>query len=244
MTSPLLADVQKTSAAIQGGDWLAGGMSGGGAIGALGQVASPLIAVAEAGFGFVMPLIQFLDEPLQLLQGDPGAITSSAQNLDSTGQSVSSLADNYQQAAATQTTNWSGPAATGYQGTSADQSTGMATLGQASTGLSSAASGGGAAVAETLVEVASLIAQATTEIIAVCTEASSSSAASFGGSWAEAIPHIVAIAVQYGTEIAGKMAELLSSAQNLAGLVQSVLSAVSSAEQLITQFTQSSGASS
>jgi hypothetical protein len=37
-------------------------------------------------------------------------------------------------------------------------------------------------------------------------------------------------------------AELLLSAQNLAGLVQSVLSAVSTAEQLITRFTGSPGA--
>lgn len=241
--SSLLTDLQSTIGAIQGGSWLAPGMSGSGDIAGLGNVTSPLMQVAEAGFGFVMPLIDFLDEPLKLLGGDPSAITSTAQNLSGTGQSVSSLADNYQQAATTQTTGWSGPAAEGYQNTSAQQTTGNAALGHASTGLSSAVSGGGAAVAETLVEVTLLIGAATAEILATCSEAAAESAApgDDGAAWAHAIPTICAIAVGYGLEITEKMFELLSSAQNLSGLVQSVLSAVSDAEQLITQFTQSSG---
>lgn len=244
-TPPLLADLQSTIGAITGGSWLAPGMSGTGDIAGLGNVVSPLMQVAEAGFAFVMPLIDFLDAPLKLLGGDPSAITSTAQNLSGTGQNVSSLADNYQQAATTQTTGWSGPAADGYQNTSAQQSTGNAALGQASSGLSSAVSGGGAAVAETLVEVTALIGAATGEIVGVCTEAAAESSAEpgdFGSAWAHAIPTIVGIAVAYGVEIAAKMAELLSSAQNLSGLVQSVLSAVTDAEQLITQFTQTSGA--
>lgn len=243
MTSPLLTSLKNTTDAIQGGSWLSGGLTGGGAVEALGNVTSPLSGVAEAGFGFVMPLIQFLEIPLQLLGGDPGAITSTAQNLGGTGQSVSSLADNYQQAAATQTTGWSGPAADGYQDTSAQQSTGNAALGQASTALSSATSGGGAAVAETLIEVTALLTAATGEIVGVCVEASAESAApgDNGAAWAHAIPTIVGIAVAYGTEIAAKLAELLSSAQNLTSLVQSVVGAVSDAEQLITQFTGSSG---
>lgn len=242
MTSSLLTDLQDTVGSIQGGSWLAPGMSGGGDIAGLGNVTSPLSSVAEAGFGFIMPLIQFLDIPLSLLGGDPGAITSTAQNLGSAGQSVSSLADNYQQAVASQTTGWSGPAADGYQDTSAQQSTGNAALGQASTGLSSAVNGGGAAVAETLIEVTALITAATGEIIGVCTEAAAESAApgDNGAAWAHAIPTIIGIAVAYGTEIAAKMAELLSSAQNLTSLVQSVMSAVSDAEKLITQFTGSS----
>jgi uncharacterized protein YukE len=242
-TPPLLADLQSTIDAIQGGSWLTPGMSGTGDIAGLSNVTSPLMQVAEAGFGFVMPLIDFLDEPLKLLGGDPSAITSTAQNLSGTGQSVSALADNYQQAATTQTTGWSGPAADGYQNTSAQQTTGNAALGQASTGLSSAVSGGGAAVAETLVEVTLLIGAATAEILATCSEAAAESAAEpgdFGSAWAHAIPTIVAIAVGYGLEITEKMFELLSSAQNLSGLVQSVLSAVSEAEQLITQFTRGS----
>lgn len=241
--SSLLTDLQSAVGAIQGGSWLAPGMSGTGDIAGLGNVVSPLMQVAEAGFAFVMPLIDFLDEPLKLLGGDPSAITSTTQNLSDTGQSVSSLADNYQQAAMNQTTGWSGPAADGYQNTSAQQSTGNAALGQASTGLSSAVNGGGAAVAETLVEVTALIGAATGEIVGVCTEAAAESAAPCddGAAWAHAIPTIVGIAVAYGVEIAAKMAELLSSAQNLSGLVQSVLSAVQDAEQLITQFTQSSG---
>ena len=236
-TSSLLGDLGQTVGAIQGGNWLSGGLSGGGPIEALGQVVSPLIQIAEAGFAFIMPLVQFLEEPLHLLTGDPGAITSSASNLGDAGQSVSSLADNYQQAAAAQTTSWTGDAADGYGGTSTDQATGNAALGQASSGLSDAANGGAGATAETLVEVLILIGAATAEIIGLCIEASTTSAESQGASWGAAIPEIVGVAASHGVEIADKMQDLLSSAQNLSGLVQQIQSAVQAAEQLITQFT-------
>lgn len=243
MTSPLLTGVNNTTDAIKNGSWLAPGQSAGGDIGGLGNVGNPLSAIVEAGFAFVMPLISFLGDALPLLAGDPNAITSSAQNLGNTGQSVSSLAGNYQQAATTETTGWSGPAADGYQNTSGQQSTGNATLGQASTGLSSAVTGGGAAVASTLAQVTAVITAAVGDILSILAAAASQGAPSFGASMAAAIVHTVATAVTAAGVVAGLMGMLLSSAQNLSGLVRQLQGAVSNAEQLIGQFTGSSASS-
>jgi uncharacterized protein YukE len=243
MTSPLLTGVHNTTDAIQNGSWAAPGLSGGGDIAGLGNVANPLSAIVEAGFAFVMPLISFLGDALPLLAGDPNAITSTAQNLGNTGQSVSSLANNYQQAATTETAGWSGTAADGYQNTSGQQATGNAALGQASTGLSSAVTGGGTAVASTLAQVTAVITAAVGDILSILAAAAAGSGPSQGASMAAAIVHTVATAVTAAGVVAGLMGMLLSSAQNLSGLVQQLHDAVSNAEQLITQFTGSSGSS-
>lgn len=241
MTSPLLTGLNNTTDAIKGGSWLVPGQSAGGDIGGLGNVTNPLSAIVEAGFAFVMPLISFLGDALPLLAGDPNAITSTAHNLGNTGQSVSSLANNYQQAATTETTGWSGPAADGYQNTSGQQTTGNAALGQASTGLSSAVTGGGAAVATTLAQVTAVITAAVGDILSILAAATPTSGVTNGASMAAAIVNTVATAVTAAGIVAGLMGMLLSSAQNLSGLVQQLHGAVSNAGQLITQFTGSSG---
>ncbi|HEX9336469.1 MAG TPA: hypothetical protein VF892_11315 [Pseudonocardiaceae bacterium] len=53
---------------------------------------------------------------------------------------------------------------------------------------------------------------------------------------------MVQIATRYARQIAATLQTLLASSQNLVGLVQSVLSGVTAAEQLITQFTVHVGA--
>lgn len=244
-TSQLLSDLTSTVGAIRNQDWMTAGMDAGGtSLDALGAVTSPLSAIAGAGFGFVLPLVSFLDEPLHQLEGDPGSVTSGSQGMESAGRSVGSLADSYQQAAGTQTSGWSGDAADGYQDLGNTMTAGISAIGQAGTAVASAATGAGAAVSQTTQQVSQLISEVAGKIITTLTQAFASAQATFGASIVAAIPRVVQTAVQYGQQILGTMRTLLSSSQNLAGLVQSVLKAVDAVDQVLQQLLPSTGADS
>jgi uncharacterized protein YukE len=247
-TGQLLADLTATTKAVQNKDWLSAGLDGASVgVDVLGMTGSPLSAVAQAGFGFVMSLVQFLEEPLHQLSGNPKSVTSSSQSLQGAGQDVSSLAGNYQQSATNDTTGWSGSAASAYRSNSAQQSQGIDALGKAGTAVAGAMSGAGEVVAQVTQAVTQLITEAAGKIITVLTQAFASAAATFGASVAAAIPQVVQIAADYGQRIAAKMATLLSSAQNLMTLITSVTQAVEAVTQVLMQLTanaQNSGSTS
>lgn len=223
-TSQLLDDLTSATNAVHNNHWHAG--SGFGSVAAQAYVpsstTSPLSALTTAGFGWATPFVSFLEEPLTQLAGNPGSGSSSSQGLQDAGQSAASLADDYQQSARTQTTGWSGTAASNYQDAAKQLTDGINAIGQASTGLSGAVSGAVDAVAGTQQAVTELIGEAITKITPILTQAVAAAQPTFGASIMAAIPQIVQIAEQYGQQIAEKMQTLLSSGQNLMGLVQSL----------------------
>jgi uncharacterized protein YukE len=232
----LLADLRSTAEEVRNGNWSSA--DGSTALDALGETASPLSALASAGLGWAMEFVSFLEEPLNLLLGDPGAISSGAQGFQSAGQDVSSLAGSYQQSAGAQTSEWSGAAASGYRKSGAQLADGIEALSQASTTVSQATSGAGELVAHIRQIVTELITEAVATIIPILTQAVATASATFGASIAAAIPQVVQIAVDYGQRIAGKLRILLSDAQNLMQLVQAALQAVTAVTQVIKQLTK------
>jgi uncharacterized protein YukE len=240
-TTELLADLTSASDAVQRKDWLSAGLSGAGAaLDVLGSAASPLSALGGAGLGWFTQFVSFLEEPLGQLRGNPGSVSSSAQGFDGAGQQVASLARSYRQSTGTETSDWSGSAASAYRNSGAQHADGIAALGQASTTVASAIAGAGEVVAQAIEIVTQLVTEAVAKIIPIMTQAVAAAPATFGQSIAAAIPQCVQIAVEYGQKILEKLAALLASGQNLLKLVQGAQAVVQTVKEVLTQISQQS----
>ncbi len=239
----LLSDLDSATSAVAGGDWLTGGLDGASAaLDLLGSGSDPLSSIVEAGFGIVAPFVQFLQAPLQLLVGDKNATTAGAQQGQTTGQGVDSVAGSYQQAASQQTSGWSGTAASNYQSSAADLANELRAIAKSTSGVSSAVSAAAKVVGSTQQQCGQLVSEAATKINAIMTPAMASAQVTGGASIAAAIPQVVAVATDYGGQIAQKMGALLSSGQNLAALVLVIVRCLEVANTALNETT--SGGSS
>ena len=235
----LLSDLDSATSAVASGDWVSAGLDG--ATSLLDVLGSdPLSGIVNAGFGWVTQFVSFLAAPSRTLQGDSGVTSTSAQGSQSAGQSVGSLADAYQQAAGTQTSGWSGTAASGYQNTTADLANELRAIAKSTSGVSTAVTGAGKVVGQAQQVVGQLVTEASGKINAIMTQAMATAQITGGASIAAAIPQVVQVATQYGEQIAQKMGALLSSAQNLAALVLVVLRCLEVANTALSQTTSSS----
>lgn len=234
----LLSDLDSATSAVAGGDWMSAGLDGASAaLDLFGSGSDPLSSIVEAGFGLVMPFVQFLKAPLQQLSGDSSSTTSTAQNGQSTGQSVDSIAGNYQQAATTQTSGWSGTAASNYQTSASDLSSELRAIAKSTSGVSSAVTAAAKVVGSTQQQCGALVSDAATKINAIMTPAMASAQITGGASIAAAIPQVVAVATDCGGQIAQKMGALLGSAQNLAALVLVILRCLEAANTALSETT-------
>ncbi|KAA2265221.1 hypothetical protein F0L68_05065 [Solihabitans fulvus] len=219
-TAQLLADQRANTAAVQGGGWRSDELTGSdGGLPTLGQTSSPLSGLADAGFGSLMGMVSFLEEPLKVLSGNPSSISSSSQGLHGAGTQVSSLADSYRQSTSAQTSSWSGAAGSDYRNAGSQHADGIQAIGEALTSIATAVAGAGEVVGQAVQIVTELITQAVGEIVPIMTQAVAAAPATFGQSIAVAIPQCVEIAVRYGQQIGQKLAALVSTGQNLMKLV-------------------------
>jgi uncharacterized protein YukE len=237
----LLADLKSTTQAVQNKDWLSAGLGGAStAVDLLSASSDPLAALTAAGFGMITELVRFLEEPMKQLQGDSNSVSSHSQGMSDTGKQVSSVADDYRQSTGPETSDWSGPAASGYQDTSSQHADGVDAVGTASTALASAVSGAGEVVGKAQAEVGGLISEAVGQIIPLMTQAVAAAPATFGASIAAAIPQAVTIATQYGGQIAQKLGVLLSDSKNLLQLITSVTKGLQAVTQLMSALSEGS----
>ncbi|WP_181320047.1 WXG100 family type VII secretion target [Saccharothrix carnea] len=221
----LLAELRSVSAAVDNKEWLSGGLAGDpdAPLGAMSSTERPLSALDSAGVGFLTPMISFLEEPLGRLRGDPDSVSSGAGEFDSAGRDATSLAEEYRSTAAAETSEWSGQSASDYLKTGTELADGILSIGETALTSSKAMIAAGEVVAKVVTAVTQLIAEAVAKITPIITQALAAAPATFGQSLAVAIPQCVQIAVEYGGKIAGKLAELLASGENLIKLVEAAL---------------------
>ena len=230
----LLKDIQSTASAFEKGDWLGGGLGVVKvAMDVMDVAGDPLGAIGGAGIGWVLGAISFLREPFDVLKGNSGSVSSSAQSWGSGGSSLASTADLFRQAASDQTRNWTGTAADGYRAASTNQANGIQALAQASQAVSGAMQQGGQAVAAARKSVMDLISDAVQKIIQICIEALSKSWMSFGASIAEGIAKSVQQAVQTAQKMASKIQELIQTLQKIVQVVQKVVQIAQQVKQLV-----------
>lgn len=232
--SGLLADLTSLGGAVQS-------LGTGGDLGPLAASDSPLSALSAAGFDYVRPMVSFLEEPLTQLAGDPGSVSSAAQNAQSTGSDLSALADSYRSARTDQTSNWSGVAADSYRDTGANYADGIAALGQAASTVGTAISNAGGAVAATAQGVRQDISDAVGQMLPVLNVARAQMPATHGASMVQAIPQCVQIAESYAQRIAARVQSLLSSGQNLKGFLDEVIQAIDAVKQALAPTSSGGG---
>lgn len=237
----LLVEVTVTTDAVRTKSWQSPEISGSGApLELIGSTTSPLSTLDSAGLGWVVPLVRFLDEPLDQLRGSPEPVTSGAEGYGSAGKDVTTVADNYRKSAAEETDGWSGAAASGYGEAGSQYADGLAALGESSTTVASALTGAGEVVAQVVEIVTQLVAEAVGTIVPIMSEAVAAAPMTFGQSIAAALPQCVQIAVDAGRQVLGKLAALLSSGQNLLELVDGAVAVMQVVKKVLSAISQQS----
>nr|WP_052478693.1 hypothetical protein [Kibdelosporangium sp. MJ126-NF4]CEL20037.1 hypothetical protein [Kibdelosporangium sp. MJ126-NF4]CTQ97261.1 hypothetical protein [Kibdelosporangium sp. MJ126-NF4] len=240
-TAELLAELTAAAAAVSGNSWLAAGLGrSSAAVGMLGSSSSPLSALSGSGLGWFTPYVSFLEEPLGQLRGNPGSVSSGAQDFQDAGQSVSSLASSYRESTGSQTGSWSGSSASAYRDAGSQHADGVAALGQASSTVASAISAAGEVVGQAIEAITQLVTEAVGKIIPIMSQAVASAPPTFGQSIVAAIPQCVQIAVDCGQKILAKMMALLTSGQNLLKLVKGALAVVDVVKKVLSQISKQS----
>ncbi|MCC8246099.1 WXG100 family type VII secretion target [Saccharothrix luteola] len=238
----LLAELRSVSAAVVSREWVSGGLAGDpdAPIGAMTSTERPLSALDSAGVGFLTPLISFLEEPLDQLRGDPDSVSSRAGEFDSAGQDATSVAEEYRSSAAQETSEWTGQAGTDYLTAGTELADGILSIGETALTSGKALIEAGEVVAKVVAAVTRLITEAIAEITPIITQALAAAPATFGQSLAVAIPQCVQIAVEYGGRIAGKLAELLTSGENLIKLVEGALGVLKVVKEIVSSIGEQS----
>ncbi|GGU24397.1 hypothetical protein [Lentzea flava] len=242
----LLSELRTTTKAIAGDEWLSSDLAAApkADISELGSNGKPLQALDSAGVGFLTPMISFLEEPLNQLKGDPDGVQQGAGEFEKASRSATSLAQDYQDKAKSETDGWSGQSATDYAKTGKQLVDGVLSVAETALGSATALIKAGQVVAQVVAEVTRLITEAIGKIVPIMTEAIAAAPATFGQSIAVAIPQCVQIAVDCGVQIAAKLGELLASGENLIKLVegaQAVLKVVKQALSVIGEQAQGTG---
>ncbi|ONI75134.1 hypothetical protein ALI144C_41030 [Actinosynnema sp. ALI-1.44] len=235
-TAQLLAELTSAAAAVRGNSWLAAGLGrSSAAVGLLGSSTSPLSSLSGAGLGWFTPYVSFLEEPFNQLRGNPGSVSSGAQEFQDAGQSVSSLASSYRDATGSQTGTWTGSAASSYRDTGSQAADGISALGEAGSTVAGAIAAAGEVVGQAVEAITALATEAIGKIVPIMTQAVAAAPSTFGQSIVAAIPQCVQIAVDCGQKILAKLAALLTSGQNLLKLVQGALAVVKVVKQVLSQ---------
>jgi uncharacterized protein YukE len=230
----LFGDVQRTSTAIEHGDWL-GAASGGlkVAMDVIGLGGDPLGAIGSAGFGFLIQHVSFLREPFDALLGDPKAITGSASGWARASTDLANTADQYRTAAKDQTRNWTGSAGDAYRSAGDTQARNLDSLSGVSKGISDALTGAGKALAEARKAVIDMINQACNKIVMIMIEALAEAWGSFGASIAKGIAQSVQTAVTAAQKMLTKVQKLVSTLQKIVSLVQNIVKLAQTVKQLL-----------
>jgi uncharacterized protein YoxC len=232
----LLTNIQSTASSMEKGDILGSAMGVTNvAMNVLNIAGDPLGAISSAGLGWVLGAVSFLKEPFEVLKGDSGAITGSAQSWGSASSTLTSVASQYRSASTTQTTSWTGNAGNGYRTASSNQASGLDALSQASRAVSGAMTQAGQAVAQARKTVMDLISEAVQKIIQICIEALSKSWMSFGASIAMGIAQSTQKAVQTGSKLIQEIQKVVQTLQKIIQAVQQITQVVSQVKQLLSQ---------
>src|SRR5579883_429782 len=135
--SGIFSDAASTISDAASGNWgaVAADAAGDG-MDALGVAMDPLGSLAGAGIGWLIEHISFLKKPLDLLAGDPEAVTAKAQTWTNIANQLNKSASDYQNSAKALSEQHKGAAADAYQQSAGNYCT---TISQAATHAQSAA---------------------------------------------------------------------------------------------------------
>lgn len=232
----LLAQLRVARDAVDRKEWLSADLAGGqpASVDTLSATGSPLSTLDSSGMGFLTSMVSFLDEPLDQLRGDPSPVTSGAGEFDGAARDATAVADEYRSSTNSQTSEWSGQSASGYLQKGMELADGVLSIAETSLTSAKALIGAGEVVAKAAADVTQLITEAVGKIVPIMSQAIAAAPVTFGQSIAAAIPQCVQIAVDYAGQIAGKLAALLSSGENLMKLIDGALGILKIVKQVMS----------
>ncbi|HEX6361077.1 hypothetical protein [Actinophytocola sp.] len=232
----LLAQLRIAKGAVDKKEWLSADLAGGPTVSldTINSTGSPLSTLDSSGMGFLTPMVSFLDEPLNQLRGDPSPVSSGANEFDGAARNGTAVAEEYRSTASGQTSEWSGQAASDYLSKGTELADGILSIAETALTTAKGLIGAGQAVAKTVADVTTLINEAVGRIVPIMSKAIAEAPMTFGQSIAAAIPECVGIAVECAGKIAGKMAELLSSGENLIKIIDGSVGVVKLVKEVLT----------
>ena len=230
----LFSHIKSTADAMEKGDVLGSAMGVTNvAMDVLNIAGDPLGAISSAGLGWVLGAVSFLREPFDILKGNAGAVTGSAQSWGAASSNLMQVAGQYRSTSTSQTRSWTGGAGDSYRTASGNQASGLEALAQASRAVSGAITQAGQAVAQARQVVMDLISEAVQKIIQICIEALSKSWLSFGASIALGIAQSTQKAVQTGTKLVQQIQKVVQTLQKIIQTVQQIMQVVQQVKQLV-----------
>lgn len=188
-------------------------------LGLLGAAMSPLSTLASAGIGWLIEHIEFLEDALEALTGDPEAITAQAQTWRNIAKQVRDSAGQYDNQAKTVLTTWNGHGAAGYSATSGAFGQSLHATADGAEGAASAIEQAGMLVGVERGLIRDLISEFSGWMIVEAGIALASSWCTFGASIAVFTGFAVGQAVKLGSTIANKLSALATKLDDLSQLV-------------------------
>lgn len=147
----------------------------------LGMALDPLGEVVKAGVGWLMEHISFIREPLEMLTGDPGAITAVSKTWQNIAQQLTKTAANYGEAI-NGIQAWAGETAQKYRTAATDYANGLNALAAHADDVGQGVAIAGMVVATERAIVFDMIASFISRIITEAIVAAAAAAPSFGAS--------------------------------------------------------------
>ncbi|GLZ76282.1 hypothetical protein Afil01_10890 [Actinorhabdospora filicis] len=176
----------------------------------LAMAMNPLGELIKAGVGWVMEHVSWIREPLEMLTGDPGAITAVSKTWANIAQYVAGVADRYEQSLGG-ISGWAGEAAEKYRANAKDYINGLRALAGHSDDVGQGVAIAGMVVATVRAIVFDIIASFISRVITNAILAAASAAVTFGGSIAAFFTSLGVDATVTASRVAERMAKLLQS---------------------------------
>lgn len=188
---------------------------------AVGAVMSPLDALGEAGFGWLIEHIGFLHEALDALAGDPVQISAQAQTWHNVAEQLGAVATSYRSGKPDRgQTGWDGEALAAYNSAVDDYTDRLTEVGRAATDFGNLILVNGAAVGTVRSLIRDLIAWFAWEAIKWIISVLATGAVLL----INAVLGITLDATRLGTRIADRISALLTDLQNSGDVAKTVVS--------------------
>ena len=188
-------------------------------LGLLGAAMAPLTALGSAGLGWLIEHVDFLEQALEELTGDPAAIEAQAQTWRNVAKQVRGSAAEYSSTAATLPATWHGEGANSYQGAAGAFDHALQSSADGAEGAASAIETAGVLVGIERGLIRDLISEFVAWLIVEAGIALATSWCSFGASIAVFTGFAVGQGLRLASTIADRLAALSTKLDELSQLV-------------------------
>ncbi|QGK71309.1 hypothetical protein GIY23_18870 [Allosaccharopolyspora coralli] len=239
MSNPLVADVQPsvmpedgiavidfgtdTLRAVESGDWCEAGINAAATgLDALSVVADPFGTLLSSAFAWAMEHVDPLPEMLDSLAGNPDAVNANAETWANVSQALGDAAADMEQAVASDTAAWHGPAIDAYKIVGAGEAMMIKGASGTATAVGAAVAGAAAAVAAVRTTVRDLIAEAMSDLVQWLARSAIAAGLTLGMATPVLVADAIRIVAKWSSRVADWLERIVTSIKRLADIVKRV----------------------